>query len=98
MNVWERTAELLEAGPDHPDADIDGQILKLARAKPWADLAARLASFHRELSHGRSPEPEDATWAAQQLPSLRPQGWEQAPTGEALEAAILAAYRAASGR
>ena len=93
MNVWERTAELLERGDAYPSDDIDREIRELIRAKPWPVVGAVLAHTHRELSHGRSTEAEDAAWAAQQLPSLRPQGWEQAPTGEALEQAILAARR-----
>ncbi len=92
MNLWDEAARLLESGQAYPNDDIDRQIRELARTKSWADVAARLASFHRELSRGRSSEAEDATWAAQQLPSLRPQGWEQAPKGAELERAILAAY------
>ncbi|NNM97841.1 MAG: hypothetical protein HKL89_09605 [Candidatus Dormibacteraeota bacterium] len=98
MSVWERTAELLESGPDHPDADLDRQIRELIRTRPWAEVGAVMADTHRELSHCRSTEAEDVAWAAGLIPILRPQGWEQAPKGEALEQAILAAYRPHEGR
>ncbi len=97
MNVWQRTAELLERGDAYPTDDLDRQVRGLIRERPWAEVGAVLADTHRELSHGRSTEAEDVAWAAGLIHILRPQGWEQAPTGEALEQAILAAYRKGQG-
>ena len=93
MNVWERTAELLERGEAYPSDDIDRQVRQLIRERPWAEVGVVLAKTHRELRHGRSTEAEDVAWAAGLIPILRPQGWEQAPTGAALEQAIQQAHR-----
>lgn len=93
MTIWERVAELLEAGPAHPDANLDAQILPLVRAKPWAEVGAILADTHRELNH-RSTEAEEVTWAAGLVHVLRPMGWEQAPEGPELEQAIMRRFRA----
>jgi len=93
VNVWQRAAELLESGQTYPSDDLDAEVRRLIRAKPWLEVGAILASTHRELSHGRSTEAEAVTWAAGLVPVLRPMGWEQAPTGEALEQAILEAWR-----
>jgi hypothetical protein len=94
VNVWQHTAALLEA--DAPP-DLDRQIARLIRRRPWLEVGAILADTHRELSHGRSTEAEAVTWAASLVHVLRPQGWEQAPKGAELEAAILEAWRPTSG-
>ena len=71
----------------------DRQIRELIRTRPWAEVGAVLLSTHLELNHGSSTEAEAATWAADLLPVLRPLGWRELSTGEALERAILEAYR-----
>ncbi len=68
-------------------------MLALVRAQPWLEVAVKLADTHRELSHGRSTEAGDVARALGLIHVLRPQGWDQAPTGEAPEPAILEAYR-----
>jgi len=93
VNVWERTAELLES--DAPP-DLDRQIARLVRERPWLEVGAILADTYRELRKG-STEPEAVAWAAGLVHVLRPQGWEQAPEGPELEAAILGAWRPTSG-
>lgn len=93
VNLWDEAARLVESGQAYPSDDIDRQIRELIRAKPWAEVGAVLADTHRELSHGRSTEAEDVAWAAGLIHLLRPKGWEEAPTDEALERAIRAAYR-----
>ena len=93
MSLWDEAARLLERGDAYPSDDIDRQIRELIRTRPWPEVGAVLLSTHLELSHGRSTETEAVRWAADLIPFLRPQGWEQAPTGEALEQAILAAHR-----
>ncbi|MHB1576972.1 MAG: hypothetical protein ACYCX9_10775 [Candidatus Dormibacteria bacterium] len=93
MNLWDEAAELLERGDAYPSDDIDAEVRKLIRERHWPQVGAVLLNTHRELSHGRSTQAEDVAWAAGLIPILRPQGWEQAPKGEALEQAILAAYR-----
>ena len=93
MNVWDEAARLLERGEPYPSDDIDRQVRELIRERPWAEVGVVLAKTHRELSHGRSTEAEEVAWAAGLLPVLRPLGWRELPTGEALERAILEAYR-----
>ena len=79
-----------------PRPKVPRQILVLVRAQPWEEVGRKLLETHLELAHGS--EQQAAPWAADMIPSIRPQGWEQAPTGEALEAAILAANRPHEGR
>jgi hypothetical protein len=93
VNLWDEAARLLESGQAYPSDDIDRQIRELIRSRPWVEVGAVLADTHRELSHGRSTEAEDVAWAAGLIHILRPQGWQEAPSGEALEQAILEAYR-----
>ena len=94
MSLWDEAARLLERGDSYPTDDLDRQVRGLIRERPWAEVGAVLADTHRELSHGRSTEAEDVAWAAGLIPVLRPLGWRELPTGEALERAILEAYRA----
>lgn len=89
---WAKAAELLE-GQAYPSDDIDAEVRKLIRERPWPEVGAVLAHTHRELSHGRSTEAQDVAWAADLIPFLRPKGWEQAPKGAELVQAILEAYR-----
>ena len=93
MNLWDEAARLVESGR-HPSDDIDAEVRKLIRERPWPEVGAVLLSTRLELSHGSSTEAEAATWAADLLPVLRPLGWRELPTGEALERAVLEAYRA----
>jgi hypothetical protein len=89
VNVWEHAAALLEA--DAPP-DLDRQIAKLIRERPWLEVGAILASTHRELNR-RATQAEAVTWAASLIHVLRPMGWQEAPEGPELEAAIMAAWR-----
>jgi hypothetical protein len=92
MSVWRRTAEMLESGQTYPRDDIDAEVRKLIRAKSWAEVGPVLADTYMELNR-RATQAQAVTWAAGLLHVLRPMGWEQAPTGEALEQAILEAWR-----
>ncbi len=94
MTLWADAARLLESAEAYPSDDIDRQIRDLIRSRPWAKVGAVLAVTHKELSRGRSTEAEDVAWAAGLIHILRPQGWQEAPSGEALEQAILKPYRA----
>ena len=97
MNLWDEAARLLETGDAYPTGDLDRQIRELIRARPWAEVGAVLADTHRKLGHGRSTEAEDVAWAAGLIHILRPQGWQEAPSGAELEQAILDAYRTVVG-
>ena len=81
---------MLEQEP--PEDDLDRHIREAAQRLDWRDCAARLVSCVRELRPYPSEE-EAARQVAGWLPSLRPQGWEQAPRGAELVQAVLAAYR-----
>jgi hypothetical protein len=90
---WQRAADLLEQEPDGPDADLNREIVEAAGRLDWQDAAARLVGCLLE----QRPYPGEVEAAAQVaawLPSLRPQGWEQAPRGAELVEAVLAAYGA----
>jgi hypothetical protein len=92
VNVWERTAEMLESGQTYPSDDIDAEVRKLIRERPWLEVGAILADTHRELRKG-STEAEAVRWAADLVHVLRPMGWQEAPEGPELERAIMAAWR-----
>ena len=87
---WSLAADLLEQEPTEDDLDRD--IREAARRLDWPDAAARLVGCLLELRPHPS-EVEAARRVAAWLPGLRPQGWEQAPSGAELVEAVLRAYR-----
>ncbi len=86
---WSLAADLLEQEPT--DDDLDRQIREAAGRLDWQDCGARLVGCLLELRPCPS-EVEAARRVAAWLPSLRPQGWEQAPSGAGLVEAIVEAY------
>lgn len=91
MDAWAEAARLLEQEAVGEDADLNREVLEAARRLDWQEAGCRMLSAHLELA--REGEDQAARWAAQALANLRPKGWEQAPKGEALVQAVLAAYR-----